>query len=218
MRRLASVGLILSLVVPAPVTLVSSGCTTSEVARGVALADRVLKAIGAYKAALDAIESLIRKAKSTLAAVEKSGRTSPEDLATNFDHDWQDAHKQYVVLKDRFDEMQDAARERFAYLDKVAKTISNPSLKSEQLKINGQAQRAWADTAALARNEIRRLASLLQQGDDFSKVLALEAMRREASRQLAEMEGLATEAGVAVTNLQQLLLGAEAAMAIEGQR
>ena len=115
------------------------------------------------------------------------------DVAKQWEDDWADVAAETEEIRTQMARLWRNARPYFLHLEKIAKGIRQPGLRSEELEKNADVKRRWKSIIRQAREQLLFAEAVMQEGGDLQKLLLAEALREEMTGHATALRSLSIE-------------------------
>ncbi|MFQ5538867.1 MAG: hypothetical protein ACE5FB_00575, partial [Candidatus Binatia bacterium] len=166
MARTISIALLLGVVFS-----LIQGCNGSMTDHAFGIVDVLQDAIEAFEASRTEADRKISSTSSS--TLEKMQQPDPDVrlIASDWEREWDAVKDQIGDLEQDLGRVERVAQAYFEELDALAQGIMNPGTKREELRKNRELWTSWHDAYRAALRDIEQIRQLLQEGDDFHRVL-----------------------------------------------
>lgn len=156
-------------------------------------ANRLVKVIDEFEAARTKVLKVIDASAKNM---EKylSGNVSTKEKVDNYEKDWKKLASEIQSMDTRFNAIYQSSQSYFNQLYKLKESISNEKLRIKENEKNVRLRRNWDKVYETAETDVRKIKDVLQEGNDFHKVLLSSVMRAKISDNIAQMKDISGRA------------------------
>ncbi len=142
------------------------------------------------------VESL-EEAKESLTAENPN---IPE-VSKDFEKEWRGIMNRYDKLKKDFDRVGESSQAYFGQLNELSGSINSEELRTSELAKNKELEARWSKTYKKAGDSIEKITQVLESGNDFHMVLVASSIRQKLEQNVAELNNMAEQAKVLLSDL-----------------
>lgn len=192
------------IVIIMPLALLSCGGekeqSTSD--RVLEFANRLVKVIDEFETARTKVLKVINESASNM---EKylSGNLSTKEKADHYEKDWKKLAGEIKAMENRFNAISKNSQSYFNRLYSLNESISNDDLRKKEYDKNVVLKQNWEKVYESAEGDVRKIRSVLQEGNDFHKVLLSSVMRAKITDNITQMKDISSRARKILTELSR---------------
>ncbi|MEN0048178.1 MAG: hypothetical protein AAF806_14045 [Bacteroidota bacterium] len=123
-------------------------------------------------------------------------------VSKDFEKEWTSIQKRYEKLKDDFGKVGESSEAYFNQLNELSGSISNESLRKEELAKNKSLRATWNKTYKEASINIEKVTTVLEEGNDFHMVLVASSIRQKLEQNVDELNRIAAQAKTLLSDLE----------------
>jgi len=124
----------------------------------------------------------------------KEGTRPVNQVAENWEVEWNRLTKQLETIKDDFEEVGHTSNEYFVNLNELAGNILDEKLKKEELRKNRELRERWTIAYQDAARSIKKIEKVMFDGNDFYNVLVASSIRQQVEGDIGELEAITVRA------------------------
>ena len=125
-----------------------------------------------------------------------------EEISGDFEKEWSGIQKRYKKMKGDFDDVGKSSTSYFDHLDELANGINREDLRNSELKKNGELKVIWEKQYAEAAESIAKVDKVLEEGNDFHRVLLLSSVRDKIQKNIDNLNELSEQAETLLSDLE----------------
>lgn len=127
-----------------------------------------------------------------------------EDLsqtANRWEKDWKVMADEIAGLEKSFKEIETSSIQYFQQLEKITDGINNDELREQEFKKNEILYDNWTKAYNRADEDMEAIRNILNEGNDFHKVLLTSAMRAKVGDNIQQLKGISAKARKIIRDL-----------------
>jgi predicted RNase H-like nuclease (RuvC/YqgF family) len=188
--------------------LFSSETTLSdETEVAIEFADSLQEAITEFEESRESVDKSIEKSTTeTLSNIDVIEGSSLRESVKKWAKEWDGVKDRFDDLLNSFDEVKSSSENYFGKLNSIAKKIINPELKASEEAKNSELQESWSRVLEESSRNIDSLKELINEGDDFHRVLLGTSIREKLGDSIGELQEISKKAEILLKELQKLTL------------
>lgn len=181
--------------------------TTSD--KVLEFANQLVKVIDEFEVARSKVLSVINESATNM---EKylAGNLSTKDKADSYEKDWKKLATEVKTMESNFNAIHRSSRAYFNQLYSLNESISSDELRKKEQEKNMVLRKRWDKVYSKADTEVKKIRKVLQEGNDFHKVLLASVMRAKIADNISQMKDISSRARKILTELSRF--------SIEGKR
>lgn len=178
------------------------GCRTHTTRNALQQGDRLKASIESFeknrsKLSEKVIKSL-EKAEDELTADDPNLAKAAKD----FEAEWTGIQNRYRSLKKDFENVGQSSTDYFNKLEELSSSITNVSLRQQELSKNVALKSRWQETYQQAAVNIEKVETVLEAGHDFHMVLVASSIRQKLEQNVDELNRIAEQAQQLLSDLE----------------
>lgn len=124
----------------------------------------------------------------------KEGNRPVNQVAENWEVQWNRLNKQLETLKSDFDAVGQTSNEYFVNLNELAGNILDDKLRKEETRKNRELRDRWTIAYQDAARSIQKIEKVMFDGNDFYNVLVASSIRQQVEGDISELETITVRA------------------------
>lgn len=127
---------------------------------------------------------------------------NPEDISRDFEAEWKDIQKRYDKMKKDFEDVGNSSKTFFDQLNDLAAGINDEDLKQSEMDKNAELLKKWEAHYTEAATSIENVQQVLEDGNDFHRVLVLSSVRQKLENNVKELQKISERADKLLKDLE----------------
>lgn len=160
-----------------------------------AMAENLVSIIDAFEGTrIKVIETIRQVGRDLDNFLSNTRDLNPADKANYWEKDWKKVADEIKKLEEGFEKVQEGSEQYFAKLETLSGQIKNSDVRSSEQKKNDELRERWEQVYEKASQDMDNIREVLNEGNDFHKVLLSSAMRSKIDDNIAQMKGISRKA------------------------
>jgi hypothetical protein len=127
---------------------------------------------------------------------------NPEEISRDFEAEWKDIQKRYNKMKKDFEDVGSSSTTFFNQLNDLAEGINNEDIKQSEIDKNAELLKKWEVHYTEAASSIENVQQVLEDGNDFHRVLVLSSVRQKLESNVEELQKISEKATELLKDLE----------------
>lgn len=151
-------------------------------------------------------------------AKEQLTQENPDipEVSKDFEKEWRSIMSRYNKLKNDYEAVGTSSRAYFEELNGLSNSINNEELRVQELQKNKELEVKWQSTFKTAGASIDKITTVLEAGNDFHMVLVASSIRQKLEQNVDELNNMAEQAKVLLSDLEVFTQAGKDLVAGEG--
>jgi len=178
---------------------------TEETEKAIEYADSLQDAIEEFEDSRTEINKEINQSTATtMTDLEMIKNSSLKDVVKQWAIRWDTVKEKFDDLNDYFLEVIQSSDQYFDKLFEIANKIQNEELRNGEIESNTKLKNDWIKVLKETKINIDKLKVLIQEGDDFYRVLLGASIREKLTENIGELNNISLKAEKLLSELQNL--------------
>mgnify|MGYP006268415849 CR=1 FL=1 len=184
------------------IILLITGCRWKETKDALAQGDALRSSIDSFE------KNRQRLSSSLVSTLEEAGQELSEEnpdlpqVSKDFEKEWTSIQRRYEKLQKDFEEVGSNSDAYFTKLDELSGSISDETLRREELAKNAELRQRWQTSYQKAEQSMNQVTEVLESGHDFHMVLVASSIRQKLEQNVQELDRIAEQARVLLADLE----------------
>lgn len=187
-----------------PILVVSCGEKKEQSAsdRVLDFANRLVKVIDEFEKARTQVLQVIN---TSAVNMEKylSGSMPTKEKADKYEKDWKKLASEIKAMETKFNMVNNNSNAYFNKLYALNESISNDDLRKREYDKNVALRRSWNKVYQAAESDVSKIRTVLEEGNDFHKVLLASVMRSKIADNITQMKDISSRARKIIKELSR---------------
>jgi hypothetical protein len=187
-----------------PILAVSCGEKKEQSAsdRVLDFANRLVKVIDEFEKARTQVLQVIN---TSAVNMEKylSSSMSTKEKADKYEKDWKKLASEIKAMETKFNMINNSSNAYFNKLYALNESISNDDLRKKEYDKNVALRRSWNKVYQNAESDVSKIRTVLEEGNDFHKVLLASVMRSKIADNISQMKDISSRARKIIKELSR---------------
>ena len=161
------------------------------------------------KSNLDSFDKNRMKLSANLVeSLEEAGESllteSPDipQVSKDFEKEWRGIMNRYDKLKKDFQSIGESSNAYFEELNTLSGSINNADLRKSELEANRALEVKWKATYDEADKAIKKVTTVLEDGNDFHMVLVASSIRQKLEQNVEALKNMSVQAKLLLADLE----------------
>lgn len=124
------------------------------------------------------------------------------EVSKDFEKEWRSIMNRYNKLRKDFNNIGDNSTKFFEELNGFSSAINNEELRKSELAANKELEVKWTKTYQEADKAIKKVTTVLENGNDFHMVLVASSIRQKLEQNVEELKKMSEQAKVLLADLE----------------
>jgi len=149
------------------------------------------------KLSTNLVESLEEAGEALLAE-----KPNIPEVSKDFEKEWRAIMNRYDKLKKDFSNIGQNSNKFFEELNGYSSAINNADLRASELAANKELEVKWKKTYQEADKAIKKVTTVLENGNDFHMVLVASSIRQKLEQNVQELKNMSEQAKILLADLE----------------
>ena len=163
-----------------------------------------------FESSRSTVSKTIEESTSSIGKTLSVKTPNIRQASKEWESNWNDAKNKFLDLQKTFSIVGKTSKQYFDKLAEIQKGIANKKLQKSEQDRNAKIKKNWTKAYILASANIKKLAKIIQDGDDFHRVLLGASLREKLVQNISELSKISQRASTLLKDLKKLT--------IEGQK
>ena len=161
------------------------------------------------KSHLDSFDkNRVKLSTNLVESLEEAGEALLEDspdipqVSKDFEKEWRSIMKRYDKLKGDFQNIGKSSTAYFEELHLISSAINNEDLRKSELAANKDLEVKWKATYDEADKAIKKVTTVLEDGNDFHMVLVASSIRQKLEQNVKDLKNMSAQAKLLLADLE----------------
>ena len=145
--------------------------------------------------------NLVESLEEAGEALQADNPNIPE-VSKDFEKEWRSIMKRYDKLKGDFQNIGKSSTAYFEELHLISSAINNEDLRKSELAANKDLEVKWKATYDEADKAIKKVTTVLEDGNDFHMVLVASSIRQKLEQNVADLKNMSAQAKLLLADLE----------------
>lgn len=165
-------------------------------------ANRLVNVIDEFEKARTQVLQVIN---TSVVNMEKylSSNMSTKEKADKYEKDWKKLASEIKLMESRFNAINNSSTAYFNKLYSLNESISNDDLRKKEYNKNVALRKSWNEVYQEAEKDVNKIRTVLEEGNDFHKVLLASVMRSKIADNISQMKDISSRARKIIKELSR---------------
>lgn len=161
------------------------------------------------KSNLDSFDkNRVKLSTNLVESLEEAGESlmtdSPDipQVSKDFEKEWRGIMNRYNKLEKDFQSIGESSNAYFDELNSLSSAINNEDLRKSELEANRALEVKWKATYDEAEKAIKKVTTVLEDGNDFHMVLVASSIRQKLEQNVEALKNMSAQAKLLLADLE----------------
>jgi len=140
------------------------------------------------------LSETVDKTVNQLSDETKPTKEKLADVSQDWEVSWNDILNEYESLTEYYGKIGTSSSQYFQKIDQVTQEIKDNSIRDQEMKRNKGQRKEWDNAYNQAEVNLKEIGKLLEDGNDFQRLLVLAAMRQQIYNRIEELKQISISA------------------------